>query len=593
MGTTAAVHKETLEDVILYVKQLEQRIAALERRAEQPVVVETASAAIAGTVPAILTGSLPEDVPAAAVEAAGGSEGSVVAASAPAVQPGVTLNRGTFATVAKALLGFGGAYVLRAIAESGTVPLAIGVLAGVFYALLGLWMSTRVNREDRVGPALYGLTSALIFAGIVWENSVRLHGLPDNVAAPLIVAFCGVALYLSWRRDLTVLASLTTMVSASLALVLLLVTHDLVPFTAALLSIAAMVEFGACRGCWTAVRWFPALSADLAIFVVAWVITQPQGLPESYRPFGMSSVVTLQIMLVLIYVAAMGYRTLVTGIDIAGFEIAQNTAAIGLFIWGSVLMGREAPVARFAVEAFCLLAGMACYATAILLLAKQNRERNFLMYGLFGLALLVAGVSILFSGLPLVVVWCALGVGASWLGTHEHRLSLQLHTPVFLAAAALASGLPAFAVQALHSSTAPSGSRLIEILLATVALVSCYWMSGAEDTGKARIPALLVGALLCWALLGLGGAGITTLLGPDSTLSSALRTGLICGLALALARPGSRRPELVWLMYPLMLYGAYRLLTEDFPSGRPTAVALALLFYGGTLLQLTRMRAAR
>jgi hypothetical protein len=46
---------------------------------------------------------------------------------------------------------------------------------------------------------------------------------------------------------------------------------------------------------------------------------------------------------------------------------------------------------------------------------------------------------------------------------------------------------------------------------------------------------------------------------------------------------------LLWLLYPLMTYGAYRLLVEDFPNGRPTVLALSLLFYGGTLLQLTRM----
>jgi hypothetical protein len=175
------------------------------------------------------------------------------------------------------------------------------------------------------------------------------------------------------------------------------------------------------------------------------------------------------------------------------------------------------------------------------------------------------------------------------LGTHEHQISLQLHAPVFLAAAAVGSGLVEFARQALHGANAPSASRLIEIAVTTLALALCYWMAGAGEAGRARIPALLIATLLCWSLLGLGGAGITTLLGPASAISSTLRTGLICALALCLARLGGRRAELSWLLYPLMLYGASRLLTEDFPNGRPTALALSLLFYGGTLLQLTRM----
>ena len=325
------------------------------------------------------------------------------------------------------------------------------------------------------------------------------------------------------------------------------------------------------------------------MFIVAWVITQPQGVPESYSPFGMSSVIALQMLLVLIYVLGMGYRTLLEGRDIANFEIAQNIIAIGLFIWASVVMGREAPAARLVVEVFCVLAGLGCYATAVRFLAQQSRQRNFLMYGVFGLVLMMAGISILFSGPALVFVWCTLAVVASWLGTHEHQISLQLHSPVFLAAAAVGSGLLEFARQALHGANAPSWSRLIEIVIATVALALCYWMAGSGEAGKARIPAFFIAALLCWALLGLGGAGITTVLGPDSTISSTLRTGLICALALGLARLSPRRAELLWLLYPLMLYGAYRLLSQDFPTGRPTALALSLLFYGGTLLQLTRM----
>ncbi len=197
------------------------------------------------------------------------------------------------------------------------------------------------------------------------------------------------------------------------------------------------------------------------------------------------------------------------------------------------------------------------------------------MYGIFGLALVMAGISILFSGPALVFVWSTLAVVASWLGTHEHQISLQLHTPVFLAAAALGSGLIEFARQALHGANSPSGSRLVEIVFTTVALGLCYWMSGSGDSGKVSLPALLIALLLCWAILGLGGAGITTLLGPefDALEHTADRPDLRC-LALLVARWGVRRPELMWLLYPLMLYGAYRLLAEDFPHGRPTRVGL-------------------
>ena len=560
MGTTA-VRKETLEDVLLRVEELERRVAALERCDEklvaQPVAVE----------------AVPVEV-------------------VPPRPPSFSLSGGTFATLAKALLGFAGAYLLRAVAESGSFPQSIGIFAGLLYAVFWLVWSTRQDPEDRFASTLYGCTATLIFSGLVWENTVRVQLLTPAWSASWVAVFSCAGLFLAWRRRLPAVASIVTAIGAALALALLVATHHLVPFTAALLAIAAASEFAACCGALLQQRWIGALAADLAIFLTAWAITQPQGLPEGYPMFSMSQVVALQIGLVLIYVLGMGYRTLIDGSDIVHFETGQNVIAIALFIWGSVLMGREAPAVRIFVEAFCVLAGLSCYAAAVLFLSKRERLRNFLMYGLFGLALVMSGVSMLFAGVMLVLVWCALAIATAWLGAHEHRISLQLHAPVYLASAALVSGLIAFAAHALHGSAAPSGAPLLEIVITTVALALCYWMEGIGGSGNARVPSLLIAALLCWSLLGLGAAGITSTLGPDSFISSTLRTGFICGLALGLALAGIRsrhRPECLWLLYPLMVYGAYRLLVEDFPNGRPTALALSLLFYGGTLLLLTRL----
>ncbi len=325
----------TLEEILLHVKELEERVAALERFTGQ-VVPQTVA-----TLPA------------------------------PPL-PGFSFTGGNFATIAKALLGFAGAYLLRAIAESGSIPSSIGIGAGLVYAVFWLIRSTRLGPEDRAGTTLYGLTATLIFSGLVWENSVEIHALPFRLGALLTVLFAYLGMYLGWRQELRRVAAIAALVCASLALSLVVATHDVVSFTAALLAIAAASESAACRGQWLGQRWFPALTADLAVFVVAWVITQPQGIPESYPPFGMSSVVALQMILVLIYGLGMGYRTLVTGSDITHFEIAQNAIAIGLFIWGSVVMGREAPAVRLVIESFCILAGLGCYAAAVRFLARQK-----------------------------------------------------------------------------------------------------------------------------------------------------------------------------------------------------------------------------
>ena len=94
-------------------------------------------------------------------------------------------------------------------------------------------------------------------------------------------------------------------------------------------------------------------------------------------------------------------------------------------------------------------------------------------------------------------------------------------------------------------------------------------------------------------MLGFGSGMLATLKINAATLAT-LRTSLLCAVAIGLALAGSRwgRGELLWLQYPVMFLGAAKLLLEDFPNGRPAALALSLLSYGGALILLPRCRLA-
>lgn len=71
----------------------------------------------------------------------------------------------------------------------------------------------------------------------------------------------------------------------------------------------------------------------------------------------------------------------------------------------------------------------------------------------------------------------------------------------------------------------------------------------------------------------------------------AVRSVLLIGLAVALAWASSRwmRKELLWLVYPVMAAGAYKLLLVDFAEAKPVALAVSLLTFGGALLLLPRL----
>ena len=108
-------------------------------------------------------------------------------------------------------------------------------------------------------------------------------------------------------------------------------------------------------------------------------------------------------------------------------------------------------------------------------------------------------------------------------------------------------------------------------------------------------------AVLVWMVLGLTASSLTgvyhALFGTPSghPYCATLRTAGVVIVALLLAVLGAR-PELrsfAPLVYPLMALGAYRLFSDDLHQDRKAALFLSLLFYGGGLILLPRLRRPR
>jgi hypothetical protein len=78
---------------------------------------------------------------------------------------------GIFGAVAKAVLGLAGAYLLRAVTESGLLPHAAGVFAAFAYALTWIIVAGKITKRDRATSTIYALPSSIIFLGLLWERS--------------------------------------------------------------------------------------------------------------------------------------------------------------------------------------------------------------------------------------------------------------------------------------------------------------------------------------------------------------------------------------------------------------------------------------
>ena len=589
MATTTA-KAESLQPLVERLDQLEQRVSRLEvvKNSPHPHGPELEEGKTRDEVYEKVTVSSFWLKPARATES-GPTQPVLPAAQLDAAH-------GIFGTVARAVLALAGAYLLRAGAESGWLSRFAAILAAFAYALAWIIAAGKTANRGPANSTIYALTASIVFFGLVWENAVRSALLPPPIAALLMVAYLCAGQFVAWICNRREIAAVTTASVVLLSLVLFIATHHLIPFDITLLCAAAASEFAACRGRWLAQRWMAALPANFAIFVTAWIWSQSAALPEGYAPFGPSSVLGVQLALVFVYLASMGYRTMAAQVVVNAFDIGQNAVAIGLLILGEAVMA-PASGQRLVAGVICFFLAKSSYVASILL-ARKGAHRNASAYGVFGLALQMTAMLIVVPPHARVFAWCGVGVGVALLGNRERQTALRLQAPVYLFAAALASGLIQASGQSLTSLVVPRADHLIAMLITTAAVASVYKVTDSGHARKARTPALFCAALLASCVLGLGAIAIKAVSGALSFAAS-LRIGLICLAALGSARWGSligspaTRPEWVWLSYPLMLYGAWRIIVEDLPGGSPGVTALSLLFYGGTLLLLTPILRSR
>ncbi|HXR15347.1 MAG TPA: hypothetical protein VN777_03965, partial [Terriglobales bacterium] len=102
----------------------------------------------------------------------------------------------------KAVLGIGGAYLLRAIAESGSIPKLPVLMLAIVYAGMWLVWAVRTHAANHFASMTYGITAALILSPLLWESTVRFQVLSPVFTAAVLVAFVVLALALSWRQNL-------------------------------------------------------------------------------------------------------------------------------------------------------------------------------------------------------------------------------------------------------------------------------------------------------------------------------------------------------------------------------------------------------
>src|SRR5215471_8722876 len=129
---------------------------------------------------------------------------------------------GALPVVGKAVLGIAGAYLLRALAESGTLPKLPLLIVAIVYACLWLVGALRTHKADHFASATYSITATLILAPLLWESTVRFQILSTVFTASVLAAFAMLGLALAWRQNLQVIpwVALVAVTASAVALMI-------------------------------------------------------------------------------------------------------------------------------------------------------------------------------------------------------------------------------------------------------------------------------------------------------------------------------------------------------------------------------------
>lgn len=556
----------TLEQLSEQVRNLERRVAALEGQLDRPSAVgpDGASAALQRPrPPATWRGFPPVETPSGAVP-----------------------------TLGKAVLGIAGAYLLRALAESSSIPKLPVLLVAILYACFWLVWAVRVHSASRFASTVYAITSALILSPLLWESTVRFQVLSPALAAAVTVGFVVLGIALAWRQDLQLIPWITTLASVVTALALIIESHDLVPLTAALLAVALVTEAAACMGHRLTLRAIPALGADFAVWLLVFILAS-EIIPEGYHTASGSTIAVLCFLLLAIYGGSIGIRSFVFCQPMTAFEIGQAAMAFVLATYG-ILRATHGSLAR-PIGAVFLMLSATCYWGTLSRFTKDVYTRNRRVASTWAAALLLAGSFLIVPAGLQIPFLCIAAAAATLAYSQTRKLSLGAHASFYLVAALIVSTVPVYAAGALVEEVPSMPDWQLWVVLLGGA--ACYLLGShrAEDQHSRRLLWLIPAAVTVFLAAALAVVVIVHLVSARGELSSSslsmIRTAVICALALAVGLLGSRmnRRELVWLAYAAVGLGALKLFLEDLRFGNAASLVVSLLFYGLILILLPRL----
>ena len=491
------------------------------------------------------------------------------------------------------LLFLAGAFVLRALTDAGTLPAAAGVALGFAYAAGVLALSARTGSGAAAG--FLGTTAVLLLFPLLHEATARFHLLGAPASAVILLAASAAVLGVAAWRGLHGMAWIGTGASLLTAASLILATGRVVPATLAVVALALATLWVGDRMGWHALRWPPALAADLAVVVAlgrSATLDAVEGPPLA---------LLAAAFLVVGYLGSFAARTLRLGRSVGMFEVAQTALLLPCGLGATAFLFSRSEAATTALGLGTLAVAAGAYAVAFVYVERrQSGSANFPFYASVALAFALAGVWLAVPGPARGPALGVLSVAAAALARLFGRRTLPLHAAVYALFAAGAGGLLGHSVTTLFSTPAgwppaPAGGLALLGLVAVATLLAA--LAGTRSVWTERAPQLLLDAVVtvsaAGVLAGWAGAALASSGPPDPGALGTARSAVLSACAILVAWIGSREPglEAGWLAWPIVALLGLKLALEDFPRGRPATLILSLAFAGAALIVVPRLRA--
>jgi len=502
---------------------------------------------------------------------------------------------GAISVVGKAVLGIAGAYLLRALSESGSVPQLFVLFVAILYACLWMIWAARVHRASTFASATYAVTSAGILSPLLWESTVRFQALSPASASLWLVVFVVLATALAWRSELQMIPWIATLSSVATAIALIIETRDLLPITTAILATALVIETAACLGHRYTVRGVPAFAASFAVWLLAYVMTGSGSVPEGYHTVGPVSISSAAVVLMAIYAGSVAIRCFVMRNRISFLDLVQSLLAFAAGSYAVLCSGSKRYGASLGIT-FLLLSAV-CYWAALAHFGEERFSRSRRISSTWAIGLLLAGTLLCVPQSWRGTFLCLAAAGTAFAYVRTSKVSIGMHTSVLLALAAVESHLAQYVASALAGAVPSASDWRLWVVGLSAALCYAIGARHSEENAKRRLlwilPALLLGfavsGIVISAVVSVGGEIIES----RAASLSVVRTITNCLLALTFGFLGARlkRVELTWAAYAAVGFGTLKLAFEDLRYGNAASLVVSLLFYGLVLILLPRISA--